>query len=203
MTANANLYIDGTYFEIVNDYFRFDNPRKTNIRIQGLCDLLEQAAKRVVSKRVHIARKRLFQGRLCAAEAQKIGVDVKYLHMDSNLMFNDVQLHATPIYLNANCTEKGVDVNLATTAVEDTFLYETSVAILFTGDSDFVPLIRNLRRRGVSVIVVGVDIPFEEAGLRNIRIGNSLQQEANLTVNLAKLSNETDYLKQALEGLFE
>jgi NYN domain len=52
--------------------------------------------------------------------------------------------------------QKGVDVLLAVDMLAASFRQAFDVAILIAGDADFVPLIHEVRRHGVTVVVAGV-----------------------------------------------
>lgn len=52
--------------------------------------------------------------------------------------------------------QKGVDVLLAVDMLSASFRQLFDVAVLIAGDADFVPLVREVRRLGVTVVVAGV-----------------------------------------------
>ncbi|MFF6785486.1 NYN domain-containing protein [Streptomyces sp. NPDC012510] len=59
---------------------------------------------------------------------------------------------------NASNKEKEVDVSLSTTLMEDSYEYmraeRNDMAVLLTGDRDYVPTVLSLQRRGLKVRVV-------------------------------------------------
>jgi uncharacterized LabA/DUF88 family protein len=52
--------------------------------------------------------------------------------------------------------QKGVDVLLAVDMLSASFHHLFDVAVLVAGDADFVPLVREVRRLGVAVVVAGI-----------------------------------------------
>ena len=53
--------------------------------------------------------------------------------------------------------QKGVDVRLAVEMLSDAQAGHLDVALLLAGDADFVPLVDEVRRHGVNVVVIAVE----------------------------------------------
>jgi uncharacterized LabA/DUF88 family protein len=68
---------------------------------------------------------------------------------DTDLRFGEVRGRRT--------RQKGVDVLLAVDMLVGAVNQVFDVAILISGDADFVPAVNEVRRRGISVVVAGVE----------------------------------------------
>jgi uncharacterized LabA/DUF88 family protein len=76
------------------------------------------------------------------------------LRLDRNLHHNLMHAGVEPKYLPMSQTrgEKGIDVALAVDALQVGLGGKIDIAVLVTGDGDFVPLVRALNKQGVRVL---------------------------------------------------
>lgn len=109
------------------------------------------------------------------------GVDPKYLPMS--------QKH----------DEKGVDVALAVDALQVGLGRMIDVAVLVTGDGDFVPLVRALNKQGVRVLAAY--FAFEAADGSKSFINERLLTAANYAVDIDALGSSKEH-KQDFATLF-
>ena len=109
------------------------------------------------------------------------GVDPKYLPMS--------QKHG----------EKGVDVALAVDALQVGLGRMIDVAVLVTGDGDFVPLVRALNKQGVRVLAAY--FAFEAADGSKSFINERLLTAANYAVDIGALESSKEH-KQDFATLF-
>ena len=109
------------------------------------------------------------------------GVDPKYLPMS--------QKHG----------EKGVDVALAVDALQVGLGRMIDVAVLVTGDGDFVPLVRALNKQGVRVLAAYSS--FEAADGSKSFINDRLLTAANYGVDIDALGSSKEH-KQDFSTLF-
>jgi hypothetical protein len=109
------------------------------------------------------------------------GVDPKYLPMS--------QKHG----------EKGVDVALAVDALQVGLGRMIDVAVLVTGDGDFVPLVRALNKQGVRVLAAY--FAFEAADGSKSFINERLLTAANYGVDIDALGSSKEH-KQDFATLF-
>jgi uncharacterized LabA/DUF88 family protein len=109
------------------------------------------------------------------------GVDPKYLPMS--------QKHG----------EKGVDVALAVDALQVGLGQKIDVAVLVTGDGDFVPLVRALNKQGVRVLAAYSAFEKEDGG--KSFINDRLLTAANYAVDIDALGSSKEH-KQDFATLF-
>jgi uncharacterized LabA/DUF88 family protein len=109
------------------------------------------------------------------------GVDPKYLPMS--------QKHG----------EKGVDVALAVDALQVGLGQKIDVAVLVTGDGDFVPLVRALNKQGVRVLAAY--FAFEKEDGSKSFINDRLLTAANYAVDINALGSSKEH-KQDFATLF-
>src|SRR6516165_3045740 len=94
--------------------------------------------------------------------------------------------------------EKGIDVALAVDALQVGLGGKIDIAVLVTGDGDFVPLVRALNKQGVRVL--GAYFIFHGKDHESF-INDRLLSVVNYAVNINALENDKEY-KQAFKSLF-
>ena len=95
--------------------------------------------------------------------------------------------------------EKGVDVALAVDALQIGLAQTMDVAVLVTGDGDFVPLVRTLNKQGVRVLTAY--FAFESKEGRKSFINERLLAAANYAVDIDSLESSKEH-KQDFATLF-
>ncbi len=137
-----------------------------------------------------------YQGLFTAANA-----DEKKLKLDRNrhhdLMHAGVETKFYP--MSQSQGEKGIDVAMAIDILQIGIEGIIDVAILVTGDGDFVPLVRALMKRGISVIVAYFD--YEE-GDRKSFANERLKEASNYALNINGLEHDKQF-KNHFKSLFK
>jgi len=95
--------------------------------------------------------------------------------------------------------EKGIDVALAVDAFQIGHDGKIDIAVLVTGDADFVPLVRALNKHGVRVLAAYFD--FTDATGRKIFINERLLNCCDYTVNISALDKDRES-KKVFKSLF-
>jgi uncharacterized LabA/DUF88 family protein len=95
--------------------------------------------------------------------------------------------------------EKGVDVALAVDALQVGLGQKIDVAVLVTGDGDFVPLVRALNKQGVRVLAAY--FAFEKKDGGKSFVNERLLAAANYAVDIAALGSSKEH-KQDFATLF-
>src|ERR1700740_2362379 len=95
--------------------------------------------------------------------------------------------------------EKGTDVPLAVDALQVGLGNTIDVALLVTGDGDFVPLVRALNKQGVRVL--GAYFKFKGKDGHESFINERLLSVVNYAVDINSLENDKEY-KQTFKSLF-
>ena len=87
----------------------------------------------------------------------------EHLRSDRNLYHDLMHAGIEPKYLpmSQQQEEKGTDVAIAVDALQIGLDGKMDVAVLVTGDGDFVPLVRALNKQGIRVLVAFFD--FEDS----------------------------------------
>jgi hypothetical protein len=122
------------------------------------------------------------------------------LRFDRNLYHDLMHAGVEPKYLpmSQSMGEKGTDVALAVDALQIGLDKKIDIAVLVTGDGDFVPLARTLMKQGVRVLAAYFHYEGkEDRGFINDRLRNA----ANYELNLSALENSKDF-KGDFKGLF-
>jgi uncharacterized LabA/DUF88 family protein len=106
-----------------------------------------------------------------------------------------------PKYLPMSQTlgEKGTDVALAVDALQIGLGGKIDIAVLVTGDGDFVPLVRALNKQGVRVL--GAYFDFEAKDGKKSFINDRLLSVVNYAVDINTLESDKEY-KQSFKTLF-
>jgi uncharacterized LabA/DUF88 family protein len=123
------------------------------------------------------------------------------LRSDRNLQHDLMHAGVEPKYLPMSQTlgEKGTDVALAVDALQVGLGGKIDIAVLVTGDGDFVPLVRALNKQGVRVL--GAYFNYEAKGHKKSFMNERLLSVVNYAVDINALENDKDY-KSAFKLLF-
>ena len=105
-----------------------------------------------------------------------------------------------PKYLPMSQTrgEKGIDVALAVDALQVGLGNKIDIAVLVSGDGDFVPLVRALNKQGVRVLAAYFKYESKD---HTSFINDRLLSVVNYAVDIAALENDKEY-KRTFKSLF-
>jgi uncharacterized LabA/DUF88 family protein len=115
------------------------------------------------------------------------GVDTKFLPMSMGKKESKVK-------------EKGVDVALAVDAMKVGLSGTIDVAVLVSGDADFVPLLRELMKVGIRTLIVYFEYESED-GYRSFA-NDRLLWAANYSLNINALEKDKEF-RHAFKSLFK
>jgi uncharacterized LabA/DUF88 family protein len=123
------------------------------------------------------------------------------LRSDRNLHHDLMHAGVEPKYLPMSQTlgEKGTDVALAVDALQVGLAKTIDIAVLVTGDGDFVPLVRALNKQGVRVL--SAYFKFQAKDGKQSFINERLLSAVNYAVDINALENDKEY-KRAFNALF-
>jgi uncharacterized LabA/DUF88 family protein len=133
--------------------------------------------------------------------------DPEFLHKDRNLhhdlMHAGVETKFLPMSVrqtDGKVREKGVDVALAVDALKVGLSGTIDVAVLVTGDADFVPLLRELMKVGVRTLIVYFEYQTDDGykAFANER----LLAAANYSVNINALEKDKEF-RHLFQSLFK
>lgn len=138
-----------------------------------------------------------YQGLYSATNA-----DEKHLKLDrqrhQDLMHAGIETKFQPMSQSSNM-EKGIDVAMAIDILEIGLSEVIDLAVLVTGDGDFVPLVRSLMKHSVTVNIAYFD--YEDNGRKSFA-NERLKEACSKAININALENDKDY-KNYFKSLFK
>ncbi len=133
--------------------------------------------------------------------------DPQFLHKDRNLHHDLMHAGVEPKFLpmsvsqkDGKVREKGVDVALAVDALKVGLSGTIDVAVLVTGDADFVPLLRELMKVGVRTLIVYFEYETDD-GFKSFA-NERLLAAANYSLNINALENDKEF-RHLFQSLFK
>lgn len=213
-------FIDGNFFMIVSEYYKFQHERKNYLQFNGLAEYIreEVSKQEQIDKRYcQIVEAHWFRGRFSTTQMiQKNPDDTKRLKQMTNeryrndlFMFNGIVQHVYPIQYDPStgrANEKGIDVWLALEAFELAVLKKFDVLALIAGDTDYVPLIRKLNGLGTRVMVLGWDFQYDlPNGNKHVtRTSQALLDECSYPIMMEGVINDrSNKNNPVINGLFQ
>jgi len=123
------------------------------------------------------------------------------LRFQRNLYHDLMHAGIEPKYLpiSQQRGEKGIDVAMAVDALQIGLDGKVDVAVLITGDADFVPLVRALNKQGIRVLAAYFD--FKDSQGKKSFINERLLTCCNYAVDIIKLEDDKDF-KSSFKDLF-
>jgi len=190
------VFYDGSHFTYAQNYF-YGRDHKW-LTFQPFHKLLED----YIQKRYQgfldykVVYAAWYQGLFTSVKA-----DEKKLRLDRNrhhdLMHAGIETKFYPMSQSAG--EKGIDVAMAIDILQIGLDEIMDVAILITGDGDFVPLVRALMKRGMAVVVAYFE--YEEKERRSFA-NERLKEASTYALNINELENGREY-KTQFKSLFK
>lgn len=182
--TRIGVFYDGNFFAHVSNYYAYHHARRARLAIRGVHDFIrmEVAKGESIDPRFcQVVDAHYFRGRLNAREAGNRDLLLGERLFDDVLMHEGVVTHYLPLAQNG---EKGIDVWLSLEVFELAVYKRFSVAVLVTGDRDFVPLVRKLNALGTRVMVLGWDFEYRDSreDVRQTRTAQQLLDEATYPI---------------------
>ena len=195
--CRLGVFYDGSFFSYAQNYYYHERQLgwlrfpELHHFLENYIGLREQgfASYKVVYAAWH-------QGLFTAKDAT-----VDQLKRDRNRYHDLMHAGVDPKYLpmSQKLGEKGVDVALAVDALQVGLGQMIDVAVLVTGDGDFVPLVRALNKQGVRVLAAY--FAFESKDGSKSFINERLVAAANYAVDIDALGSSKEH-KQDFATLF-
>lgn len=190
------VFYDGSHFTYAQNYFY---GRKLGwLSFQPFHKLIEDFTRShyqgfIGCKVVYAA---WYQGLFTTATATE-----KNLKLDRNrhhdLMHAGIETKFHP--MSQSQGEKGIDVAMAIDILQIGIEGIMDVAVLVTGDGDFVPLVRALMKRGMTVIIAHFE--YEDNGRKSFA-NERLKEACNYVLNINTLEKDKEY-KNQFRSLFK
>ena len=123
------------------------------------------------------------------------------LRFERNLYHDLMHAGIEPKYLpvSQRDKEKGTDIAMAVDALQIGLDGKIDIAVLVTGDGDFIPLVRTLNKQGIRVLAAFFE--FKDSQGKKSFINERLLNSCNYAVDIIKLENDKDF-KNSFKSLF-
>jgi uncharacterized LabA/DUF88 family protein len=204
------VFYDGTFFQRLSQYYRYNHLRQRFIDLGGLHEYIRH---RVASFETgnnvslcQIVEAHFFRGRFSLNAAKQANALETDRLLDQLLMFAGVVAHYYPMNESKiPPEEKGIDVWLALEAYDLAVHKRFDVLVLVAGDQDYVPLIRKVNGLGTRVLVLGVDVEFQDSSgqARFQKTSPRLIEEASYTVMITEeVNSKTAKGDRVIDGIF-
>ncbi|MBI3945041.1 MAG: NYN domain-containing protein [Armatimonadetes bacterium] len=195
--CRIGVFYDGSYFTYARRHFYFD--RKIGwLDFRPFHGLLENYVRAREQGYTHyrVVYGAWFQGMFGVSQAEE-----KQLRSDRNLYHDLMHAGIDPKFIpmpQSGSGEKGADVALAIDAMQIGLEGKVDIAVLVTGDADFVPLARALMKQSVRVMAAYFQYDRgEHRGFINERLLNV----CNYSINVNAMETDKDF-RAIFKGLF-
>ena len=203
------VFYDGTYFSKVSTYYRYYHNRGKHLTFTGIHDFIRSKVAEHEKKDMsycHIVESHFFRGRFSLTAAKTSNALESDRFMDQLLMYAGIVSHYYPMNENANPPEeKGIDVWLSLEAYDLAVHKRFDVLVLFSGDQDFVPLVRKVNGIGTRVMLIGVDVTYTDRSGKDryINTAQNIINEATYPILLnQEVDSRTSKGDLVIKGLF-
>lgn len=197
MICRIGVFYDGSFFSHAQRYFFHDRKigwlsfHPFHVFLEQFISTKEQgfASYKVVYASWH-------QGIFSAKDATE-----DQLRFERNRYHDLLHAGIEAKYLPMSQTqgEKGVDVALAVDALQVALDGKIDIAVLVTGDADFVPLVRALNKQGIRVLAAFFQ--FTDTTGHKCFINERLLNCCNYSLDISGLSASREF-KDTFKGLF-
>lgn len=199
----AALFIDGVFFTKINEAIRECYNYK-NIVIKNFIELIVKEIEAQEQTKIKIKQAEFFKGKFSVNQLNEIykkdeSKISQYLlnerKLEDILHLNNISIHnhQSSIRKNGNLVEKGIDVSIAVEAMN---LEDVDYFILISGDADFVPLIRSLKRKGIRTATIEVNLKTKSGN--TIKTSNNAIPVYDIVINLSDLLKDESKLSLIL-----
>lgn len=195
--CRIGVFYDGSFFAYAQRYYYHE--RKLGwLRFQPFHTFIE---KFIANKEQGYASYRVVYAAWHQGLFTSKNATPEQLKMDRNLHHDLMHAGIEPKYLPMSQTqgEKGTDVALAVDALQVGLDDKIDIAVLVTGDGDFVPLVRALNKQGVRVL--GAYFSYETKDGYKGFCNERLQSVINYAMDVSALESDKEY-KEAFKTLF-
>lgn len=195
--CRVGVFYDGSYFTYARRYFYFD--RKLGwLDFKPFHGLLENYIRAIEQSSIlyQVVYGAWFQGMFAASQAEErqLRADRKLYH---DLMHAGIDAKFIPMP-QSDSNEKGSDVALAIDAMQVGLDGKIDIAVLVTGDADFVPFVRALMKQGIRVMAAYFEY---EHGEHKSFINERLLNVCNYSLNMNEMERSKDF-KAMFKELF-
>jgi len=214
-TVRVMNFYDGGFFRQGNVYFRYKEERGW-FSLPELHSLIEEytASKvKASTDATKVVASHYYDGRPTSRASDEAQLekdrDFELALIDAGITTHYLPLKETPRGdgndINYRLMQKGVDVEMAIDVLDSAHEDRYDIAVLFTGDGDFVPLVKRITSLGKQVLIAYFDIDKWDGddGSHHsaTRASASLIDAANYSLNFNQLVEDRDW-KPRVRNLF-
>lgn len=214
-----SVFYDGAYFARGNRYFRYQEKRGW-ISFPGLHAFLERyiaSVEKVGEDSARIVEAHWYDSRVSTAASRGDGQLQRERDFELSLIDSGIVPHYLPTRetlrsesdpaAGYSLQQKGVDVNIALDCVDLAHADRYDVAVLFTGDEDFVPIARRITSLGKRVVVCHFEIPdgvWADTGkpYRGSYASSKLRRAASHAISLNQIVKDSAWEAEARRMFF-
>lgn len=204
--TRVGIFIDGGYLITVSNYYAYNHSRGSRIALQGLMDFAcAYVADQMGTRRelCQVAAAHYYRGRLAASVAAQRDMVEKERHFDDMLSKLGITPHYLPLVRDV---EKGIDVWFALDVYDMAIRDAYDVAVLITGDGDFVPLIQKLNERGAPSVIMAWEIDDHADFLGNTQsclVSRVLAEKATFYMPMHRVIDDPEHVYASMaDSLF-
>lgn len=196
------VMIDGSYFNRVSNYYKFEHGTGRRLSLSGLLEFIRTATADMedVSRiRTRVVEAHYFRGRYTLRDLDDRARSASFVEeslrndrvFDQILAASNITPHFTRIDTNNDPPkEQGIDVWLALEAFDLAVSDRCDVVALIAGDGDFVPLVKKINAIGKRALVVAWGMKSETG--TEVRFSTALGGAAAYFLDMADLIDNPD-----------
>ena len=216
-TVRVMVFYDGNYFKQGQLYFRYKEQRGwfSLPEFHGLIEKYVASKTKAPTDVSKVVAAHYYDGRLTTNVAQADQLekerDFEMALIDAGIIPHYLPVSETPKpggegdSVSYKIVQKGVDVEFAIDVLDSAHEDRYDVAVLITGDTDFVPLVRRITSLGKHALVAHFDIEQWTDDLGNAHrptyCSRALIDAASWSLNLNSLVKDPDW-KTEVKSLF-
>lgn len=207
MKKRAAFFIDGVFFTKINEVIRGNNEQKNIVIKSFISTVINEIEAHEIADEVKISLKQVdfFKGKFSINQLERLYKNddtkikqhlYKERKLEDILNQNNIAVHnqQAVIRRNGELIEKGIDVSIAIEALQ---VENIDYFILISGDQDFIPLIRLLKRKGIKTVTVEVEL----TGSNNnyVKTSNNILPVYDIVINFNDILKDEIKMKKLLE----
>jgi uncharacterized LabA/DUF88 family protein len=203
MRKRAAFFFDGVFFTKINEAVRGNNQQK-NLVVKKFIALVVKEIEHCEKVEIEVKQVDFFKGKFSIKQLEKIYKGDKervsqHLYnerkLEDILTQNNISIHnqQAVVRKNGELIEKGIDVNIVIEALQ---IKQVDYFILISGDQDFMPLIKHLRKEGLKTATVEVDLVGGNSNI--VKTSDKILPFYDVVINLNSILNDKEKLNELL-----
>jgi uncharacterized LabA/DUF88 family protein len=208
MQTRIAVMIDGSYFNRVSNFYKFEHDAGRRLSLSGLMEFIRVACadmEDVPRTRARVVEAHYFRGRYTVRDLEDRARTADFVEeslrndrvFDQILAASNITPHYTRIDTNVDPPkEQGIDVWLALEAFDLAVSNRCDVVALVAGDGDFVPLVKKINAIGKRALVVAWGMKSGSGA--EVRFSSGLATAAAYFLDMADLIDTPDGEDQQL-----